>query len=304
MISRRGFCAGLLASLGAPAWLQAQTPSDFQLNYILGSSLYGELKLEEIVPAVHQTGATAIDIWPRVHGNQREQLDEMGEEKFSQLLEKYKVTLGCITQYKLGPFGLKDEFQVAKRLGCRTIVTGAVGPKGLQGQELKAALKTFVEKMQPHLELAAQAGVTVAIENHGNSLVESVDSLKWLVELEPTGRMSIALAPYHLPQEEKLLANLIRDLAPRMSMFYAWEHGHGCMTKLPKNEELMQMPGRGTLDFSPLLQALKDRNYRGWTEIFMHPTPRGIPILETAEQVTAEVNRSRCYLEQKLAGLS
>ena len=84
-------------------------------------------------------------------------------------------------------------------------------------------------------------------------------------------------------------------------MFYAWQHGMGCHQKLPKEQELLQLPGRGELNFGPLLSALKRINYTGWTEIFMHPVPRGIPILETAAAVTAEINRSRTYLEKLLA---
>lgn len=75
----------------------------------------------------------------------------------------------------------------------------------------------------------------------------------------------------------------------------------GCHEKLPKEQELLQMPGRGDLDFGPLLAALKRMKYSGWTEIFMHPVPRGIPILETASAVTAEINRSRDYLNKLLS---
>jgi sugar phosphate isomerase/epimerase len=85
-----------------------------------------------------------------------------------------------------------------------------------------------------------------------------------------------------------------------MAVFYAWQHGMGCMTKLPKEQELLQMPGRGELDFGPLLQALADVDYRGWTEIFMHPVPRGIPILDTTAAVTEEINRARTYLTERL----
>ena len=87
-------------------------------------------------------------------------------------------------------------------------------------------------------------------------------------------------------------------------MFYAWQHGDGCMTKLPKEQELLQMPGRGLLDFGPLVKALVDIKYQGWTEIFMHPVPRGIPILETAQEVTAEINKSRDYLAAKLKSVA
>ena len=57
----------------------------------------------------------------------------------------------------------------------------------------------------------------------------------------------------------------------------------------------------GQLDFKPLLKALADIRYKGWTEIFMHPVPRGIPILETAAEVTAEIVRSADYLQACLA---
>lgn len=302
-LTRRQFCAGTAATLlTTPALLQgtalmAEAKPEFQLNYMLASCMYGYLPLAEIVPEVTKIGATAIDIWPKVHGDQREQLEAMGEEKFRQLLDEHEVKLGCITQYKLGPFGLQDEMRLAQRFGCRVMVTGGSGPKGLEGTELKSAVREFVEKLKPHLEVAEETGVTIAIENHGNNLIQSPDSLKWLLEFRPNAHLGIALAPYHLPQEEKILAQLIRDLGnDGLSIFYAWQHGMGCMTKLPKEQELLQMPGRGELDFTPILAALKQIRFSGWTEIFMHPVPRGIPIHETAAEVTAEINRSRNYL--------
>lgn len=301
-LTRRQFNSllGLSAAGLACAPLVSAAEKPLKLRYIVGSSMYGYTKLAEILPEVRKTGATAIDIWPKRHGDQREQLDELGEEKFVELLKQNNVTLGCITQYPLGPFGLQDEMRLASRLGCPTMVTGGSGPKDLKGSELKAAVGAFVEKMKPHLAVAEETGVTIAIENHANNLIDSPDSLKWLIELRPSKHLAVALAPYHLPQDEKLLADLIRTLGNGIAMFYAWEHGMGCMTKLPKEQELMQMPGRGPLDFAPLMAALKSIDYQGWTEIFMHPVPRGIPILETTTEVTAEINRARDYLAKLL----
>ena len=76
------------------------------------------------------------------------------------------------------------------------------------------------------------------------------------------------------------------------------------MEKLPKEEELLQMPGRGPLDFKPILAALARISYQGWTEIFMHPVPRGIPILPTTAEVTEEINRARSYLESCLSEIA
>ena len=303
-MDRRSFLAAsslAVTSLTLPA--VAQTASEFKLKYILGSCMYGYTDIREIVPEVAKVGASAIDIWPKVHGSQREQLDEMGEEKFAALLKQHDVTLGCITQYKLGPFGLQDEMRVAQRLGCSTVVCGGKGPVGLKGKELKAAVGQFVEQMKPHLAVAEETGVTIAIENHGNNLIDSPDSLKWLAELRSSKNLGIAFAPYHLEQDEKLQSDLIRTLGSSIAMFYAWQHGMGCHVKLPKEQELLQMPGRGDLDFVPLFTALQEIQYAGWTEIFMHPVPRGIPILDTTGEVTAEINRSRDYIAKCLEAL-
>ena len=45
---------------------------------------------------------------------------------------------------------------------------------------------------------------------------------------------------------------LIETLDESLVHFQGWEHGMGCHKKLPKEQELMQMPGRGKLDFVPI----------------------------------------------------
>ncbi len=273
----------------------------FGLRYTLASCLYGTLPLAQIVPEAPKTGADTVDLWPRIHGNQREQLDEMGHDAFRALLEKHKVRLGILTRYDLGPLKLKDELAVAQKLQCPLIVTGAGGKNGLAGADLKAAVLALGESLKPTLAQAEQCGVTVAIENHSGQLLHSADGVRWLLEAVPSPRLGLALAPYHLPQQPDELARLIRDAGARLAHFYAWEHGKGCMVKMPKQEELQQLPGRGRLDFSPLLAALKATSYRGAVSVFMHPVPRGVPILGTVAEVTAEVNRARKYLEACLA---
>jgi sugar phosphate isomerase/epimerase len=306
MLNRRELCsfvvAGAAAALGGmPSASAGMSGSDqakpFRLRYILASSLYGRLRLDDIVPEVRKSGAESLDVWPAIHADQREQMDAMGHDKFAALLAKHGVALGMTTRYDLGPFNLREEMKVLHRFGGSLIVTGSHGPKNLTGPTCREAVRDFVEKLKPHVAAAEELGVTIAIENHANALVASPNSLRYLGELSKSPRLGIALAPYHLPQDPYLLAKLIEDLGPKLVHFYAWQEGRGCMKKMPKSEELEQMPGRGKLDFRPILAALKRIGYQGWTEIFMHPVPRGIPILETAGQVTEEINRARKYLE-------
>lgn len=294
-MNRRHF----LQTLGALATLPASAAaSPWRLNYLLASSMYGSLPLAEILPEVKKTGAAAIELWPRKHGTQREELDAMGEQAFAGLLQQHGVGFGGTTRYDLGPFKLADEIRLVRRLGGSYIVTGGAGDYKVPPAQLKANVRDFVEKMKPHAALAAENGVTLGIENHVNNLIDTPDSLRWLADFsrEVPG-LGIALAPYHLPQDPGLLAELIRHSDRKLTLFYAWEHGRGCMKPMPKDEELQQMPGRGPLDWKPLLQALRAIDFRGPTEIFMHPTPRGIPILPTAAETTAEIVRARQFLD-------
>lgn len=300
-MNRRQFLTTVtLAGCGAALARAASSP--FQLRYLLQSAMFGNLPLATILPEVKRSGATGIDLWPKVHGTQREEMDAIGHDKFADMLRKHGIRLECFTRYDLGPFKLGDEIDVAKKFGAPLIVTGGAGNYKVPADQLKAQVQDFVEKLKPHAAKAAENGVTIAIENHGNNLIDSPDSLRWLVECGVPG-MGIALAPYHLPQDPALIAQLIRDLGPRLAFFYGWEFGAGCSKPMPKEDELKQLPGRGSLDFKPIIAALAAIKFAGPTEIMMHPTPRGRPILETAEQVTAEINRARAYLDALAAGV-
>ena len=306
MLDRRGACRILAAGgaavgcaglLGCPARAEPKK-DEFALRYVLASSLYGRMRLEEILPEVRKTGAEHVDLWPETHANHREQVEAMGHARFAELLEKHGVRLGTITRYDLGPFRLREEMEVLRKLGGTLLVTGSQSGKELTGPECKAAVKDFVQRMGPHVAAAEKLGVTIGIENHAHALIATPDSLRYLAELSGSRRLGIALAPYHLPQDPQLLGKLIEDLGPKLVHFYAWQYGQGCMQKLPKEQELEQLPGRGSLDFKPLLAALAKIDYRGFTEVFMHPVPRGIPILGTAAEVTREVQRAREHLDR------
>jgi len=67
-----------LSIASSRSFLQAANASDFRFKYLLASCMYGYTDIHEIIPDVSKTGASAVDLWPMVHGNQREQLDKMG----------------------------------------------------------------------------------------------------------------------------------------------------------------------------------------------------------------------------------
>jgi len=284
----------------APVVGRAAGGDPFRLRYVLASALYGEMPLGVILPEVAKTGCEALDIWCRVHGNQREQAAAMGDEAFAALLKQHAVKLGVNTCYPLGPAGLQDEMRWLKKLGGGIIVTGSRGPKEPAGAAAKAGVRDLLELMKPHVAYAEEVGVTIAMENHDNQLLCHPDALRYFAELNRSSRLGIAFAPHHLHRWPEQIPALIRDLGARQIPFmYFQEHSEGIRQQAPKEVEMRQLPGfGGGLDYRPIVKALREIQYRGLVEIFMHPTPRGIPILPTASEVTAAINRSRDYVEK------
>jgi sugar phosphate isomerase/epimerase len=275
--------------------------NEFELRYIVASCMYGTAPLEVIVPEVPKCGARHIELWAEPHGRQREELDEIGEERFLELLGEHGVELGAFTCFKHGIFAMQGEMDVVRRLGGELVICNPGGEAGLEGDALSDAVHDFANRLLPHVEYAESVGIAIGLENHSGGLISSRDSILRLLERIPSRNFGIALAPSHLPQDETLIAGLIRDLGPRLVSFQAWEYGDGFIGDRPKEKQLLQLPHRGPLDWTPMMAALREIDYAGRVEIFMHPTPRGIPIHDTPSEVTTEINAARAYLEACLA---
>jgi sugar phosphate isomerase/epimerase len=225
----------------------------------------------------------------------------MGLEAFSELLKKHAASPVCFTQYPLGPLALGKELPVLKQLGGTLIVTGANGPKNVAGAEARAGMIAFLEEMKPHADAAAQHGITIAIENHVDTLLHTPDSIRCWAELNKHPALGMAFAPHHLHEHVDEMPKLIHDLgAANLPFIYFQEYGIGGKKKVAKEIELQQLPGLGTLDYRPILRALREVGFHGWAEIFMHPTPRGVPILPTAAEITSTLKESRAHIEKLL----
>lgn len=320
-ITRREFCGSTIATAstwGAVAFLCRQLNAEqsslagtsdksnekFRLNYIVGSAMYGKLSLAEILPEVRKTGAEYIEIWANPHGNQREEIDELGVEKTLAMLEQHQVKLGSFTCFKYGIFNMQGEMQLVKQLGGDLVICNSGGPRNLSGPELKQAVLEFAEKLKPHVAAAEELGISIGVENHSGGVINTPDSIRYLVDAIDSPALGLAMAPYHLPQDPAVIARLIVELGPRLNHFQAWEHGAGSSGQLSKEDELKQLPHRGPLDWCPIVAALKQIHFAGRTQIFMHPIPRGIPILPEVSAVTAEINAGRALLEACLNELS
>ncbi len=295
--SRRDFLRLLTAgTVAVPLTAFAAETAPFKFRYVVATNQFGKEKLETILSVVKQLGTETIDLWGEHWANQREQVAEMGEDAFRKLLDRYGVKLGCITAFQGKTFKLADEIRFVKRFGGDTVITGSPGFGKDESPETSIA--KWIESRKAELDLAAELGVKIASENHLRQVTETPEGLKLFVDAtKQHPSLGIALAPRHLPQDEKILAELIRYCGPKLFFFYAWQSTGGTPEMEKDERERTQLPGRGKLDFKPLVDALKSIHFEGFTEIFMHPSPRGRLIHDTVEKTVEELNASRSYLD-------
>ena len=302
VLSRRSFTASVVAGLAAasagaasaaPVQAAAWTP-----RFVVASCMYGTAPLETVLAELPRLGTPLVDLWPRHHGSQREDAAALGDEAFAALLEKHAARLAMTTRYDLGPARLREELPFLARHGGTLVVANTGGPAGLSAADLRREIKRFIETMKPVVEAAEQHGVSLAIEGHSKMLVGSPDSLRIFAELAPSPRLGLVLAPAHLPQDSALIAALVRDLGPALAHVYAWQHSAGVfdMQPVPIETQLEQLPGVGPFDFRPLMLALREIGYPGLIEPFMHPTPRGIPIVPETAGVTDRIAVAQRHL--------
>lgn len=303
-MNRRHACRLLGSTLLVPSVIRAAEAQDFAIRYVLSSALFGDLPLDQVLGEVKRAGAEGVDIWRKVHATHREQIEEMGDEAFQTLLTKHQTALAVSTCYPLGPFKQDGELRWVKQNGGRMTVCGSgrMGAADVAGAEAKAQVAAFFEKLKPHYELAEELGLTMAIENHKNSMLSSPDSIRYFAELNPSKAVGIAFAPHHLHDAVGQIPALIRHCGrANLPFIYFQEYHLSSKQQMAKEEELKQLPGFGTLDYVPVVAALKEIGFTGVAEIFMHPTPRGTPMLPTAREITDAVNRSREYIGECLA---
>lgn len=290
-----------------PTDTQGKSPNkDFRLRYVLSTNQYGALPISDIVPEVTSAGYEGLDVWAGRWGNQREQIDALGHDRFSAILKQHGVRVSCYTCMHPGFAKSEPHLRAMLKFGGDMIVAGfpnqGKDSNKLRGAELRAGIRKSMEQLKAIIAVSGELGVTLAIENHLNGLLETPDGVRILAEECKEKHVGISFAPFHLPQDAALLGRLTDDVAPKIFYYYAWQYGDGSGDLAPSRQK-QQLPGVGPLDFKPMLAALKKHQFSGYTSIFMHPTPRGSPLQSEVKLVTAELDKSRAFLDRELASV-
>jgi sugar phosphate isomerase/epimerase len=275
--------------VAAPGWIAANTTTagktadaaPWQMRLSTSSIHFKGLPIEQACARIARLGFEAVDIWS-AHDD-CPHLDDvaqrLGPQGLRDLLDKHKLKLCAFSVYRGGYAryaGLLGE------AGGGVAVRGSAGP--CRPPELTARMRQFIEGLKPLLELAEQYDSYLAIENHGDALLNTLDSLKAFVDANRSPRLGIALAPYHMQGLKASVPEAIRICGRQLLFFYAWQRAG----------DAQQLPGIGPTDMKTWIEALAQVRYRGYVNPFMHGHPE--PDVMAADLATA-----RDYLRNRYA---
>ncbi|MBN1343832.1 MAG: sugar phosphate isomerase/epimerase [Phycisphaerae bacterium] len=283
--SRRGFLsalgAGAAASLvGRSATARASQGSadgPWTMRLSTSSIHYMQLPIEQACQRIAALGFEAIDIWSAHEGcpHLDDVAERLGPDGLKAMLAKNKLELFAFSVYR---GGYAKYAELLGRAGGGVAIQGSSGP--CKPQELSARMRQFISGLKPLVELAEKHDSRLAIENHGQALLDSLDSFKAFVDINTSPRLGIALAPYHLQRVKASVPEAIRICGKQLLFFYAWQN----------EPEAKQLPGIGSTDMTPWIRALAEVRYRGYVNPFMHGHAE-------ADVMSRHLARSREYLK-------
>ena len=252
----------------------------WKMKLATSSVMFGKMPIEQVCQRATKLGLDGLDIWAPFD-KQCEHLEDikkrLGGKGLAELMAKHKLKVAAFTIYfnKLSQY-----WEVIRDYGGGIVVRGVGAGKLTNPKELVPKMRGFFEKLKPEIELAQKCNARLAIENHSNDLLNTPDSFKAFVELNPNPkRVGIAFAPYHLQAFTTPIENVIRIAGSQCLFLYAWQRA----------KDVKQMPGVGPADFTPWLGALAEIKYRHYLSIFMHGH-------QPADKMQADVAKSRKYL--------
>lgn len=283
-IKRREFLIGVAwATAGAAgarllgARPAAAAAAAWKMRLSASSIDYSKVPIEQACERIAALGFEAIDIWSPHAGCPH--LDDvqkrLGPQGLKDLLARHNLKLYAFSVYA---GGYPKYAELLGQAGGGVAVRGSAGK--CDPKELSAKMKAFIDSLKGQLELAEKHHAYLAIENHGGSLLNSLDSFKAFVDTNTHPRLGLAVAPYHLQAAQASVEKAIAIAGKQLFFFYAWQKAGGTG----------QLPGHGPTDFTPWLAALARIDYKWYVNPFMHGEP-------PPDEMTKALEKSRDYLK-------
>jgi sugar phosphate isomerase/epimerase len=157
----------------------------------------------------------------------------------------------------------KRALTLAKELGAPNITTEPGGPLE-PGQSWQAALKLFVEMLEPVAEHAEKEGVLLLVEPEPGLLIETTEQfLEFMAHIDsPAVGMNYDIGHAYCVGDDP--ATTIPRAAKHIRHFHLED-----IAASRVHQHLI--PGEGAIDFAATLKAIQGIGYDGWITIELYP---------------------------------
>lgn len=248
-------------------------------EYSVSTSVYEEYSLERVCEELSSIDVDHVELW-QVKGWCEHLAD--GPEAVAETLDRHNLGLYAIAAYYAELDELGQFIPILDRLDGTVLVKEPPDPD--------VSVETFAEQLRPLVREAADHGVTIGVENHVDSCLESTESMVHFLDHLPDDGVGITLAPSHLYRTGHSISDAIRTLDEQVAFFYARDWGPETD---PEEDPADQFVGNGVLDFHEMIRALNDINYDRPINTFAHGTDHWPPEKTTRHLADGIANLER-----------
>ncbi|MDE2903887.1 MAG: TIM barrel protein [Chloroflexota bacterium] len=231
--------------------------------------LYGRQPLDKACAELAAVGLHQIDLWHVA--NWCEHLAD-GVPTVRKTLRRHGLQLDTLSVFNWPHARLRALLDQMAELNGRALITASA--------KSDVTVPHFLQQIDPVIRHAESLGVTLAIENHGATVIDSIESMLTLIDLEPSPALGIALAPIHLFNRSESTADAVYALGKRVALCYAWDWGARGLANW--KDPARQFIGTGNIDHRPIFEALHATGYAHPVQLFAHGPENWPPARTTA----------------------
>lgn len=245
--------------------------------------LYGRQALDRACSELASVGLRHIDLW-HVE-NWCEHLAD-GVPTVRETLRRHGLELDTISAFNRPLARLPALLDQLAGLNGRVLITASAKPD--------VTVPRYLEEIDPVIRHAESLGVTLAIENHGATVIDSIQSMLALLNLQDSAALGIALSPIHLYNRGESTADAIHALGHRVALCYAWDWGARGLANW--KDPTQQFIGTGNVDHRPIFRALQATGYAHPVQLFAHG-PENWPPKKTTVHLRRALAVARCFAD-------
>ena len=262
-------------------------------EYFASSVAFAERSLAEACAALRETSFSEVDIWsvPNWCAHLPPEETSPDLEEIGRVLDEYQLTCRAISAY-----GKDSDEMILARLEHLAALGGKVLVRGSGPEDQSVA--EFAEGFMPFVRRAEELGVQIGIENHRGSVINSIASMRELLDRIESPALGIAFAPIHVHMAQEDIPEAIHAVADRIALCYAWDWGPTADKNWKDPQE--QVPGTGVIDFHAMFHALSEIGYQSPLCLFAH----GLEHERTEDGIVAlRSGRAHCQQVERDLGL-